>query len=88
LEGDLNKHRDNLEMLVQERTNQLEIKISELRKVKEELQEVMENSLDVSYKRNLQTESYIMKHSDAEFSHSICKECAEKYCPDLDIYDD
>ena len=35
-----------------------------------------------------QIESYIHDHSDAEFSHSICPECAKKYYPDLDIYDD
>ena len=33
-------------------------------------------------------ESYIANHSQAEFSHSICKECAKKYFPDMDIYDD
>ena len=35
-----------------------------------------------------QLESYIHKHSDAEFSHSICPECAKKLYPDLDIYQD
>jgi PAS domain S-box-containing protein len=35
-----------------------------------------------------QIESYIQKHSDTEFSHSICPECAKKFYPDLDIYDD
>jgi len=35
-----------------------------------------------------QIESYIHEHSDAEFSHSICPECAKKYYPDMDIYDD
>lgn len=35
-----------------------------------------------------QLESYIQKHSDAEFSHSICQECAKKYYPDMDLYDD
>jgi len=35
-----------------------------------------------------QIESYIHKHSDAEFSHGICPECAKKYFPDMDIYDD
>ncbi len=34
-----------------------------------------------------QLEAYIQEHSDAMFSHSICRECAEKYYPDLDIYD-
>ncbi|MFC1567268.1 PAS domain S-box protein [Thermodesulfobacteriota bacterium] len=32
-------------------------------------------------------ESYIHQHSDAEFTHSICPECAKKHYPDLDIYD-
>ena len=35
-----------------------------------------------------QLESYIQKHSEAEFSHSICQECAKKYYPDMDLYDD
>ncbi len=35
-----------------------------------------------------QIESYIHKHSDAEFSHSICPECAKKYYPDMNLYDD
>jgi hypothetical protein len=35
-----------------------------------------------------QLESYIHDHSEAEFSHSICQECAKKYYPDMDIYDD
>lgn len=35
-----------------------------------------------------QIESYIQAHSDAEFSHGICPECAKKLYPDLDIYED
>lgn len=35
-----------------------------------------------------QIESYIHKHSNADFSHSICPDCAKKYYPDLGIYDD
>ena len=35
-----------------------------------------------------QIESYIRDRSDAEFSHSICPECAKKLYPDMDIYDD
>jgi hypothetical protein len=34
-----------------------------------------------------QIESYIHKHSEAKFSHSICPECAKKLHPDLDIHD-
>ncbi len=33
-------------------------------------------------------ESYIHEHSEAEFSHSICQECAKKYYPDYDIYEE
>ncbi|WP_299979541.1 hypothetical protein [Desulfobacula sp.] len=32
-----------------------------------------------------QIESYIQKHSEAEFSHGICPECAKKLYPDLDL---
>ncbi len=35
-----------------------------------------------------QIEAYIQEHSEAEFSHSICKKCAKEHYPDLDIYDD
>ena len=35
-----------------------------------------------------QIEAYIQRHSDAEFSHSVCEECAAKYYPDIDIYED
>lgn len=35
-----------------------------------------------------QLETYIQQHSDAKFSHGICRECAKKLYPDLDIYSD
>ena len=33
-----------------------------------------------------QIESYIREHSEAEFSHGICPECAEKLYPDNNPY--
>ncbi len=33
-----------------------------------------------------QIEEYIRKHSEAEFSHSICPDCAKKLYPELDLY--
>jgi hypothetical protein len=30
-----------------------------------------------------QIESYIEKHSEAEFSHSVCPECTKKLYPDF-----
>jgi len=35
-----------------------------------------------------QIESYIRDHSEAEFSHGICPECAKKLYPDLKIFKD
>ncbi len=35
-----------------------------------------------------QIEAYIEDHSETEFSHGICPECAIKYYPDMDLYDD
>jgi hypothetical protein len=32
-----------------------------------------------------QIESYIHNHSEAEFTHSLCPECAKKLYPDLDL---
>ena len=32
-----------------------------------------------------QIESYIREHSEADFSHGICPECAKKLYPDIDI---
>jgi PAS domain S-box-containing protein len=33
-------------------------------------------------------EKYIHEHSDAQFSHGICQECAKKYYPDFNISED
>ena len=35
-----------------------------------------------------QIESYIQEHSETEFSHGICPECAKKYYPDINPYDE
>ena len=35
-----------------------------------------------------QIEKYIGEHSNAQFSHGICPECAKKLYPDFDLYDD
>jgi len=33
-----------------------------------------------------QIESYISEKSEADFSHGICPECAEKFYPGMDLY--
>ncbi len=35
-----------------------------------------------------QIEGYIQKHSEAVFSHSICRDCAKKHYPEFDLYED
>jgi PAS domain S-box-containing protein len=35
-----------------------------------------------------QIEAYIEDRSEAESSHSICRECTKKYYPDMDLYND
>ena len=35
-----------------------------------------------------QIESYIHNHSEAQFSHGVCHECAEKHYPDMNLYSD
>jgi len=34
-----------------------------------------------------QIECYISEHSDAQFSHSVCPDCARRLYPDLNVYD-
>ena len=33
-------------------------------------------------------EQYVSNHSEADFSHSICPECAKEHYPDFDIHED
>jgi len=35
-----------------------------------------------------QIETYIGEHSEAEFSHGICPDCAKKLYPEYDLYKD
>jgi PAS domain S-box-containing protein len=35
-----------------------------------------------------QIEEFLGQHSGAQFSHGICRDCAEKYYPDAKLYDD
>jgi len=35
-----------------------------------------------------QVEAYIQEHSEAKFSHGICRDCAKKYYPGYDLYEE
>jgi len=94
------KRRDIAERRLQEAYDTLELKVSErTRDLREALSEVktLSGLLPIcSHCKRIrddkgywnQIEAYIQKHSQAEFSHSICRECAKKYYPDLEICDD
>jgi hypothetical protein len=62
-----------------------------LRQNDEKFQAIFENSSckkirdDQGYWN--QIEAYIKKHSDAEFSHGICPDCAHELYPDCSIDD-
>lgn len=94
------KRRDIAERRLQEAYDTLELKVSErTHDLREALSEVktLSGLLPIcSHCKRIrddkgywnQIEAYIQKHSQAEFSHSICRECAKKYYPDLEICDD
>ncbi len=41
--------------------------------------------MSIHLKKSVQTmEDYLSDHSEAEFSHGVCPECAKKYYPEYD----
>lgn len=80
---------DTLEQKVSERTRDLQAALSEVRTLSG-LLPICSHCKRIRDDKGYwnQIEAYIQKHSEAEFSHSICKECAKKLYPDLDFHDD
>ena len=82
---------DNIKqnMLLRERGAELEKALSEI-KTLQGILPICSNCKsirdDKGYWQKL--EKFLEERSAAEFSHSICPECAKKLYPDLDIYDD
>ena len=102
-ERELHAHHARLEETVVERTEQLREVNRELVNKNEALEKALAevNTLSgllpiCSYCKNIrddkgywsQIESYIYKHSDAKFSHSICPGCAKKHYPEFDLYNE
>jgi hypothetical protein len=88
-EAELQKAHDELEKRVKERT-------ADLKKALDDINTLKGIVPICSYCKKIrddkgywnQLEAYIQKHSEAEFSHSICQECARKYYPEMDLYDE
>jgi len=97
-EAELRKAHDELEMLVAMRTAELRKEIEERKKVEEELRNAMSKiktlsgmlPICASCKKIrddegswIKIEAYIKSHSDAEFTHGVCPECARKLYPEV-----
>ncbi len=90
-ELELRLHRDSLEALVAERTAALQEKNAELEdalaKVKtlSGLLPICASCKKIRDDNGYwnQIETYLRRHSDAEFSHSICPDCARKLYPKI-----
>lgn len=84
---ELKRHRDQLEEMVVERTRELHDALTTLKTLKGLLPicaSCKKIRDDQGYWNRL--EDYIEHHSEAEFTHGICPDCARKLNPE--IYDD
>lgn len=85
----LKESYETLEEKVEERTKSLQDALSEVKK--------LSGLLPIcSYCKQIrddkgywnQIDVYIQEHSEVDFSHGICPNCAEKYFPEMNLYDD
>lgn len=83
-EQELESHRNNLEKLVEERTEKLQKALDEVKTLKGifPICSFCKKIRDDQGFWN-QIEDYIRAHSEAVFSHSYCPECAEKHYPEF-----
>lgn len=81
-ENELQKHNEQLEELVKERTSDLEDALSEVKLLSGFLP-ICASCKKIRDDKGYwnQIETYIQQHSEAEFSHSICPDCIKKLYP-------
>lgn len=85
-EAEVERYRQNLEKLVEARTEELQQAQSKIKILKGFLP-ICANCKKIRDDNGAwnQIESYIRDHSEAEFSHGICPVCAKELYPDLDL---
>ncbi|MDD3814183.1 MAG: cache domain-containing protein [Desulfocapsaceae bacterium] len=85
-EAEVERYRQNLEILVEARTEELQQAQSKIKILKGYLP-ICANCKKIRDDNGTwnQIESYIRDHSEAEFSHGICPVCAKKLYPDLNL---
>ena len=83
-EKDLNDYKDGLEDLVEKRTGELREAMSKI-KILSGFLPICASCKKIRDDEGCwnQIESYVRDHSEAEFSHGICPDCAEKLYPEL-----
>ncbi|RPJ81291.1 MAG: HAMP domain-containing protein [Deltaproteobacteria bacterium] len=88
-EAELEKYREHLEHLVKERTAELENALENIKTLKG-IVPICSHCKKIRDDKGYwnQLEAYMAEHSGADFSHSICPECAKKHYPDMNLYDD
>lgn len=84
LERTISSYQNNLEEMVQERTKELSAALHEIKTLRGIIP-VCSYCKHIRDDKGLwnQIESYVSKHSYAEFSHGICPECAQKHHPEI-----
>lgn len=84
MSGNLRHQRDHLEDRVQGRTKELTEALANVKTLKG-LLPICASCKKIRDDKGYwtQIESYIYKHSDAEFSHGICPDCAQKLYPEI-----
>lgn len=96
------EHQLNLENTIRERTEELDRTNTSLMQKNEALEaalseiKTLKGILPIcSFCKNIRddkgywekVEVYVRRHSQADFSHSVCPDCAKKHYPDLDLYE-
>ncbi|CAK8724538.1 Signal transduction histidine kinase [Candidatus Electrothrix laxa] len=83
-EKELSQYKDELEELVEQRTEKLQEAMSQV-KILSGFLPICASCKKIRDDKGYwnQIESYIRKHSEAEFSHGICPDCATKIYPEL-----
>jgi C4-dicarboxylate-specific signal transduction histidine kinase len=85
-EAEVERYRQNLEKLVEKRTEDLQLAQSKI-KILNGFLPICSNCKKIRDDKGYwnQIESYIRDHSEAEFSHGICPDCVKKLYPELDF---
>ena len=84
IEKELESYRNNLEKLVEERTEKLKKALDEVKTLKG-IFPICSFCKKIRDDKGFwnQVEVYIKEHSEADFSHSICPKCAKKHYPEF-----